>query len=152
MLYRRLFDVPAFVPGPRFRELDTMRRQMERWFDTMNGSVFTGRSANVFPAVNLTESPESYFIRAELPGVKATDLDIKATGNDITLSGERKGAPSVDGARFHRREREAGKFSRVLGLPGDIESDRVEASLKNGILTIKVPKAEKAKPRQISIN
>jgi HSP20 family protein len=101
--------------------------------------------------INLTEDKDSCFIRAELPGVKADELDIQATGNNIAISGERKIASETENARYHRREREAGTFSRMIGLPGDIDADRVEAKLENGILTVVIPKAEAAKPKQISV-
>jgi HSP20 family protein len=78
-------------------------------------------------------------------------LDIQATGNTISLAGERKITGAEENARYHRREREAGKFSRVISLPDDIDADQVKANMTDGILTIVVPKAEKAKPRQISV-
>jgi HSP20 family protein len=79
-------------------------------------------------------------------------LDIQCTGKNITISGERRIHPENENARYHRREREAGKFSRVLTMPSDIDSDRIEARLENGVLTVMVPKAEAAKPRQIKVN
>jgi HSP20 family protein len=110
-----------------------------------------GLHAGVFPTINLTEDPESYYLRAELPGISAGDLDIQATGNKLSISGERK-IPSEEGdVRYHRREREAGKFSRLISLPGDVDPEGVKASLADGVLEVKVPKAEKAKPRQITI-
>jgi HSP20 family protein len=108
--------------------------------------------AGVFPAINLTEDKDKYIIRAELPGILAEELDIQATGNNLSISGERKIEAEKDNVRYHRREREAGKFSRAISLPGDIDAEGVSASLVNGILKISVPKAEKAKPKQITIN
>jgi HSP20 family protein len=107
--------------------------------------------AGVFPLVNLTENKDKYFIRAELPGVKADELDLQVTGNNLAISGERKIAAEDESAKYHRREREAGTFSRMIGLPGEVDSDKVEAKLENGILTVVVPKAEIAKPKQISV-
>ena len=72
--------------------------------------------------------------------------------NNLAISGERKIATEEGGARYHRREREAGTFSRMIGLPGEVDTDKVDAKLENGILTIAVPKAEIAKPKQISVN
>jgi HSP20 family protein len=83
--------------------------------------------------------------------VKGDELDIQVTANNIAISGERKIDTEKEGARYHRREREAGKFSRMIGLPGDINSDKVDAKLENGILTIVVSKAEAAKPKQITV-
>jgi HSP20 family protein len=108
-------------------------------------------SAGVFPLINLTEDKDNYYVRAELPGVKSDELDIQVTGNNLAISGERKIAAQED-ARYHRREREAGTFSRIVGLPGEVDTDKVEARLENGILSIVVSKAEIAKPKQISVS
>jgi HSP20 family protein len=73
------------------------------------------------------------------------------TANNLAISGERKIGAEEEGARYHRREREAGTFSRMIGLPGDIDPDKVDAKLENGILTVEVSKAEAAKPKQITV-
>lgn len=123
-----------------------MDRLMEGW-----SGAYQRPFAGVFPLVNLTESKDAYFIRAELPGVVAGDLDIQATANSISITGERKIASENKDARWHRREREAGKFSRMVTMPGEIDPNKVDASLVNGLLTVVVPKAEIAKPRQIAV-
>lgn len=151
MFFRRILNAPPSYRDP-FAELDRMRREM----DFLSGNLFRQQgypafSAGVFPAVNLTEDKDNYYVRAELPGVAADALDIQATGKSISISGERTFAPESDKAKYHRREREAGRFSRIIELPGDIDSDNVSAGLANGLLTITIPKAEIAKPRQISI-
>lgn len=150
MIYRRLFDFPTWRVRSPFEELAQMRRQWDRLFeDTM--SPYQRAQAGVFPLINLTEDRNHYYVRAELPGVKADELDIQATGNSIAISGERKIAAEEEDARYHRREREAGKFSRMIGLPGDIDPEKVDAKLENGILTVAVSKAEAAKPKQITV-
>ena len=127
-----------------------MRQQLDRLFeDAATPQQAVG--AGVFPLINLTEDKNRYFIRAELPGVKGDDIDIQVTANNLSISGERKIAAEEEGARFHRREREAGSFSRMIGLPGDINPDKVNAKLENGILTVEVSKAEAAKPKQITV-
>jgi HSP20 family protein len=126
-----------------------MRQQLDQVF----GDASQRRdSAGVFPLTNLTEDKNKYYIRAELPGVKGEELDIQVTGKNLAISGERKIAAAEEGARYHRREREAGSFSRMIGLPGEIDADNVEANLENGILTIAISKAEIAKPKQISVS
>jgi HSP20 family protein len=125
-----------------------MRQQLEQMFDDTPGQR---ASAGVFPLINLTEDRNNYYVRAELPGVKAEELDIQATANNIAISGERKIAAEGENARYHRREREAGSFSRMIGLPGDINTDKVDAKLENGVLTVVIAKAEAAKPKQITI-
>ncbi|MDJ0783252.1 MAG: Hsp20/alpha crystallin family protein [Desulfosarcinaceae bacterium] len=129
-----------------------MRRQLDQVFssdyDKLPGVVGSG----VFPAINLTEDADRFYIRAELPGVPSDALQMQATGKNLSISGERKIAAEKEGVRYHRREREAGKFSRVIAMPTQIDPDRIEAKLEDGILTIRVPKADAVKPRQISIN
>ena len=149
MIYRRLFDLPTWRFRGPLEELYRMRQQLDQMFEGTRAPY--GRAgAGVFPLINLTEDKDHYYMRAELPGVKADELDIQATANNIAISGERKIA-AEEGTRYHRREREAGTFSRVIGLPGDIDADKVEAKLEDGILTVMVPKAEAAKPKQISV-
>ena len=86
-----------------------------------------------------------------LPGVLPEDLDIEATGTTVSLSGERKIPEVTEDAKYHRRERDAGKFSRMISLSNEIDTDAIEANLVNGILKVILPKAEKAKPRKISV-
>ena len=149
MIYRRFFNVPTWRFSNPLYELHRMRQQLEQMFDdTSQQSV----SAGVFPLINLTEDKDNYYVRAELPGVKGDELDIQVTANNLAISGERKIAEEGESARYHRREREAGSFSRMIGLPGDINADKVEAKLANGILTVRVAKAEAAKPKQITVN
>lgn len=152
MIYRTSFGVPAWrLRGP-FEELDLIRRQMDRLFDNLSDKTTSRMSAGVFPLINLTEDIENYYIRAELPGVAAGELDIQATANSVSISGERITDNEGNDVRYHRRERDAGKFSRVVTLPGDVESADIEAKMENGLLTVTVPKAEKAKPRQITVS
>lgn len=151
MIYRSMFGLPTWRVQSPFDELDRIRQQMERLSETFSGRP-TGRvSAGVFPLVNLTEDAEHYYVRAELPGLKGDDLDIQVTANSISLSGKRKIAEEGEGVKYHRREREGGSFSRMMTLPGDINADKVEADLVNGILTVRIAKAEAAKPKQITV-
>jgi len=121
-----------------------MERQLEGW-------PAQRQTPGLFPLINLTENKDSFFIRADLPGMSSGDLDMQATSNSVSISGERNIPAENKEAKYHRREREAGKFSRVVGLPSEIDPDKVEASMVNGILTVVVPKAQAAKPRQISV-
>ncbi len=148
MIYRRLINFPTYRIRSPWEELQRMRLQLDRVFDE---SPQQRVSAGVFPLINLTEDKDNYHVRAELPGVKGEELDIQVTGNNLAISGERKIAAEEEGARYHRREREAGTFSRMIGLPGEVDSNTVEANLEDGILSIIVPKAEIAKPKQITV-
>ncbi|MGD8523871.1 MAG: Hsp20/alpha crystallin family protein [Desulfobacterales bacterium] len=149
MIYRRFFNVPTWRFRSPWDELHRMRQQLEEMFDE---TPYQRVSAGVFPLVNLAEDKDKYYVRAELPGVKGDELNIQVTGNNLAISGERKIAAEEESARYHRREREAGTFSRMIGLPGEIDSDKVEASLENGILTVVISKAEIAKPKQITVS
>lgn len=132
-----------------FREMDLMQRQLK----ALAGADASWRpvpAAGVFPLLNFSENEESYFVRAEIPGVEPTDISISVTGKNLNLSGERK-IPVENGASYHRRERKAGSFSRMLTLPGNVQPDKVEASFVNGVLTVALPKEESAKPRKIEV-
>ena len=151
MFYRRLFDFPTRgLRGP-FSELDRLRSQMEKWHGALTEGALPMPAAGVFPLTNVTEDKDNYYIRAELPGINSDDLDIQVTAKGISISGERKIPVEGNNVTYHRREREAGKFSRSINLPEDIDAGKVDASLKNGILTVTIPKAEVAKPRQIAV-
>ena len=149
MIYRRFLNAPTFRFRNPLDELYRMRRQLEQMVDGTT-APYQRAGAGVFPLINLTEDKDSYFVRAEMPGVQGDELDIQVTANNLAISGERKIA-AEEGVKYHRKEREAGSFSRVIGLPGDINPDKVEAKLDNGILTVVVSKAEAAKPKQISV-
>jgi HSP20 family protein len=134
-----------------FDELNRMRRDMERLTEGMTRGFTRGSGAGVFPLINLTEDNDAYYIRSELPGMKANEIELSVTGDSISMSGERKIADESADAKYHRRERESGKFNRILNLPGTIDVENVEASSVDGVLTIRLPKSEAAKPRQITI-
>lgn len=152
MIYQRFYKVPSLGVSNAFDQLHRMRRQLDRYFgdDFNTTSGFAG--AGVFPQINLTEDADRFFVRAELPGVTSQDIELQATGKNLTIAGERKIEPEKDGVRYHRREREAGKFSRVITMPTEINPERIEARMTDGVLTIRVPKADAVKPRQITIH
>jgi HSP20 family protein len=153
MLTRVSYNVPGWATRNPFVELDLLRRQLDQRFEEMlRGTPLRGPiSAGVFPLINLTEDQNNYRVRAELPGMKAEELDIQVLGRNLTISGERKIQSEAKDAKYHRRERESGKFSRILALPGDINADKVQAQLVNGVLTVTIPKSEAAKPKQIAV-
>jgi len=151
MLYSKLFGMPTFGSLRPYEELTRMRRQMDRIMDSFMGRPGFETGAGVFPATNLTESDDFFYLRAELPGVKTDDLDVQATAKSLTIAGQRRLDIEDEKARYHRREREGGHFSRAFAFPKEIEPDRIEARMLNGILTLKVPKAASAKPKRIAI-
>jgi HSP20 family protein len=104
-----------------------------------------------YPALNIWEDADCLFAEAELPGMEMNDLEMLVTGdNQLTIKGERR-PPAFDKATWHRRERGFGPFTRVLALPVAVDPDRVSAEFSNGVLTIKMPKSEAAKPRRIPV-
>jgi HSP20 family protein len=151
MFIPRQFYFPNVSVRGAFSELERMRQDMDRLMEGFDARAFRLPTAGVFPSANLTEDKDGYYVRAELPGLKADELNISVTGNTLSISGERKIADEGGKVRYHRREREAGTFSRSISLPGEVDTDKVGAELKDGILTVRIPKAEKAKPKQISI-
>lgn len=150
MLYRTLLRAPSRRLDSSLADLAAMRRQFDQLFKTYRDRP-VGSGAGVFPSINITEDGEAYYVSAELPGVTSTDLDLNVTANQLTVAGERKISEEAAEVRYHRREREAGRFSRAIALPGDVDADNTKARLVDGVLTVTVPKAEKAKPRQISV-
>jgi HSP20 family protein len=152
MIFRRPFYFPSSAWRSPFNELERMRQEIDRVFGNVYGSVSRERRAGVFPLVNVTEDPSNYYVRAELPGLSAEGLSLSATGNNVAISGERQIASEGENARYHRREREAGTFNRVISLPDDIDVEKIHARLTDGVLTVVIPKSEKAKPRQINVS
>ena len=148
MLIRRLPSLPDWTSS--FRDLYDVRRDMERIFDTLGG-FGAQRNPGVFPATNVSESDESLLIRAELPGVRPDDLEVTVEGNTLTLAGKRDTLAGSEDVSFHRREREWGTFRRSLTIPVRVESDKVEARFVDGILTVELPKAAAARPKQITV-
>jgi HSP20 family protein len=146
-----MINFPTFDVRSSFDELDSMRRRLDNLLGNIKRSGYRLIGSGVFPLINLTEDKDNYYLRAELPGVTAADLDIQTAHNDIVVSGERKAAEQGENVRFHRRERDAGNFSRIVKLPTEIDGNKIEARLALGVLTVTIPKAEVAKPRQIQI-
>jgi len=105
-----------------------------------------------YPAMNYYTKDDSAVIEAELPGVEASDIDIDIEGNMLRLTGERKNLAPEGEEHLRRAERWSGKFERSIELPFNVESEKVEATFHNGVLTVTMPRAEADRPRKISIN
>lgn len=139
-----------------FDPFSLLRTEMDRLLDEHLGSSWINRSSGLpnrraaFPALNIWENGEAYFAEAECPGLNIQDFDLSIAGRQVSLSGERR-EEYPENTSFHRRERGTSKFSRTLTLPGDIDPAKVEASLANGVLTIRLPKTESAKPRKVEV-
>ncbi|MCD6498933.1 MAG: Hsp20/alpha crystallin family protein [Deltaproteobacteria bacterium] len=130
-----------------FGELRRMQSEMDRLFHRVGSTTGT---SGVFPLANIYDDGEVYHIRAELPGVDRNTLNVTVTGDQITITGERK--PEIpEEASYHRRERDHGAFSRAIKLPAVMNADGVKALYKNGVLDVLVPRAEEAKPRKVAV-
>lgn len=135
--------------------LQQLRDEVDRLFTsvfthpTVSGAtrLVTGRG---FPAVNVWEDDENLFVEAEVPGLKAEHLDVTVVGDELTIKGQRPEEPETEAA-YHRRERGVGSFTRVIRLTSEVDADKVQASLNDGVLLLTLPKAEDAKPRKIKV-
>ena len=151
MLLRRVWPSRPAFENP-FAEFDQLRREMLRVFDTVTGGDNArDMSAGVFPPMNVTQDDSNFYLRAEVPGIAAKDLSISALRNRVSISGKREIPQENDRTSYHRKERAEGAFNRTVTLPCEVSSERVEARYSDGILTLTLPKAEEAKPRQIAV-
>jgi HSP20 family protein len=134
--------------------LQQLRSEMDNLLGGFFGSTFNGLSRGFErgqPAVNLWDEGEVLMAELEVPGIKSEHIDVSVAGDELTIKAE---SPDVleEGVTYHRRERPTGSFTRVLSLPCAVDANRVEADLAEGVLTIKLPKAEAAKPRKINVD
>jgi HSP20 family protein len=151
MIVRGFFNTPAWAPSGAFDELERVRRELTRVFNDFSRAREWEIPTGVFPLTNISEDKDNFYLRAELPGIKAADIEISATSNSLLISGERKIPEENAKVKYHRREREAGTFRRIVKLASQIDTSKVEARTADGVLTVILPKAEAAKPKQITI-
>ncbi len=134
-------------------ELDWMQREMGRTLGALGLSSVSDSAVNHrFPKLFLQEQPEQLVVEAHLPGVNADDLDLNLEKNILTIKGERKISTDQDDTVYHRQERHDGHFERRIELPVEVECNGITSNMRDGILTINLPKAQQARPYKISIN
>lgn len=114
------------------------------------GTVAWNGTHTPVPAVTSWEDEKSYHVEAELPGFSEKEIEVSVLGNELRLSGSRE-AEHEETKTFHRRERTAGKIERILRFPVEIDAGKIDASFKNGVLTVTLPKAQAALPRKIEV-
>jgi HSP20 family protein len=133
-------------------ELLRLQQELDNLSQSPRGEFLLGPSARgVYPPVNVFRDQQGdVVIRAELPGLKPEDITVTSEQRRVTISGERKPEAAESGA-YHRRERPWGKFSRTIQLPADLDMDRAEANFAQGVMTLHIPRAAAAKPRQITV-
>lgn len=133
-----------------FAALLGVQRAME---SVMGSDWFGGRTSGsgAFPLINVFNDGDDFVVVAELPGVKKEDLEIQVRGNTVRIQGK-KAIAHPESASIHRRERAAGEFDRTVTLPDDVDASKVAAEYRDGVLTLRLPRAESAKPRTVTIN
>ncbi len=135
-----------------FREISSLRDEMERFFDSVSGRYPRERVETIWgPLVDVEETDSDITVRAELPGMNKDDIKVNVVGDVVTISGERKQEAEQKGRTFHRIERLYGKFQRSLTLPVEVESEKAKATYKNGVLELVLPKSARTKAREIAI-
>ena len=141
-----------------FRDLDTLRREVDRVFDTVRtpgrrNAFLPGRNPRNYPLVNFAEDADAIHVEALAPGIDPDSIQINVLRNQLTISGEKVAATSdVKRENFHRVERASGRFVRTFTLPSEVDADKVVAEYQAGILRLTLPKVETAKPRRITVN
>ena len=146
----------ALIRWEPVRELHTMQNEMNRLFNTFfdsptpsNGNAAVRRW---IPAMDVVETEDHFVLRADLPGLSESDVNIELEDNVLTIAGERKSGHEQRGEGFYRVERAFGSFSRSLTLPEGVNADAIQANFDNGVLEVRIPKPEQQKPRKVQIS
>jgi len=135
-----------------FRDLAVLQDRVNRLFGDAYGTREEGVFSNWVPAVDIFENDKKELVlKAELPDVKKEDVSVTVENNTLTLSGERKFDSEVKKENYHRIERAYGSFSRSFSLPATVDTGKIGAEFKNGVLTVRLPFREEAKPRSIAV-
>lgn len=132
-----------------------LRNEVDRVFGDFYETLAAGNPLSVmgrreFPAVNVWEDDQSLYAEAELPGLTMDDLEVFVLGDELTIKGKRPEEDTAD-VTHHRRERGVGSFSRVLRLPVQVDAEKVEATLRDGVLSLTMPKPQAVLPRKIEV-
>ena len=139
-----------------WREMPTMHNRLNRFFDDpffRIGRMDEDPNPGMWnPAVDLYEKDDHFVIKAELPGVDKEDIRVDLKDRVLTLSGERSYDNEVKEENYYRKERSYGKFQRAFALPADVDSDKITAEFKDGVLQVEVPKPEEKKAKQVTIH
>jgi HSP20 family protein len=144
----------SLVKWNPFRELEDMQSRLNRLFSdaSLPRSVEAGMSFSGWsPAVDVQETDNEYLIKADLPDVKKEDVKVELLDGTLTIEGERHQEREEKGKKFHKTEREYGKFLRRFGLPSEVDASKVQAEFKNGVLNVHLPKSDTNKPKAIAV-
>ncbi len=141
-------------PVEPFREIDTLQRQMNRLFEQLTPTTNDGESIGFgfVPSAELEETDDAIYLKLEVPGLEAKDINVEVTTDSVSISGERKSETKTKENGVARSEFRYGKFQRVIPLPSQIQHEKVEAQYKDGILKLRLPKAESNKQKVVKVN
>jgi HSP20 family protein len=143
----------ALVRWEPFQEFEDLQNRMNRLFDSL---APTGQGdidgISFRPAAEMHETEDAIHLKLEVPGLKAEDIDIQASADSISISGERKSETETENGGIKRSEFRYGKFQRAISLPSRIQHDKVEANYDNGILALTLPKAEEERNKVVKVN
>src|SRR6266480_7793793 len=133
-----------------FREIESEMNRLFDGFLSRPTAIATGAGTRVWmPVLDMYETKDDLILNFELPGVREKDVTLSITGDVLTLKGERAFDSDVTGENYHHVERVFGKFERSVQLPMEVQADKVQATYRDGMLEVKLPKAEEVKPREI---
>lgn len=151
------YDLTSWDP---FRDLSSLQEDMNRLFGDFIGRrgrglrSRSGAGSEILwaPALDIEETPDEVIVKAELPGMKKEEIKVQIQGGMLALSGERKSESERKDKTVHLVEQSYGRFQRVVELPAEVDGNRAKATYESGVLTIRLPKREDAKPKQISVD
>lgn len=145
---------PELSTWPGLPRLTDLRDEIDRLFEAPLAEL--ARSSQLLsgwtPALDMFEDKDNIYVRAELPGMKKEDIEVSLHEGTLSISGERKSEEKEENREAYRTERFFGRFQRAVSLPTLVEPDKIKAEYRDGILSITLPKAEQAKPKQITVN
>ena len=146
-----------------FSDLDALRHEVERAFESFGfetpfrtpfrAAFLPGNAARNYPLLNIAEDKDTVYVEALAPGLDPEKVEISVTGNRLQIAGEKQAlSQDIKPEAFHRKERGSGRFVRTIDLSTEVNTAAIAADYKDGLLTIRLPKSEAAKPKQITVN
>ena len=132
-------------------EFDRIRKEMVRLWDSFLEGRPMRRAGEWLPSIDVSETKSDLVIKAELPGMDSKDIDISLSNGFLTIKGEKNQEKEEKDENYHLIERSYGSFTRSVQLPREVQSDKITASFKNGVLRVTLPKSEEAKKKEIKI-
>lgn len=135
------------------RELNRLQDEINSLFNFDDWDWAPGLfDRNIAPALDMVENNDDFVVTADLPGVSRDNVDLSVADNVLTIKGDKQGEQEDGNGNYYRKESWEGSFQRTVSLPQGVDADKVKAEMKDGVLTITLPKREEAKPRKISVN